>query len=73
MTATGTVSRQLAFHADDYLDSRQPGWEIYEAHGLVRVQREPGSKTALVLVDDDCVAVLEVLRARASRPTNTPR
>ena len=65
MTTT-TAAGQLVFHPDYYLDRRQPGWQIYEDRGLVRSKRELGSKTPMVFVDDDCVEVLEALRAGAS-------
>jgi hypothetical protein len=73
MTATGTASGQLAFHPDHYLDCRRPGWETYEARGVVRFRRELGAKKSLVFVDDDCVEVLATLRARMDRPANALR
>ena len=73
MTATGTMTGQLAFHPDHYLDCRRSGWVIYEARGLVRFTRELGAKKSLVFVDDDCAEVLTALRARMDRPTNALR
>ena len=64
MTTTTAVRRQLAFDPDLYLDCRQPEWATYEDHGLIRFERPLGSRTALVLVDDECVEALVVLRAR---------
>jgi len=73
MTATTAASGRLAFDPNYYLDCRQPEWEIYEDRGLVRVEREPGSKTPVVFVDDDCVEVLEALRARVGRSIRANR
>jgi len=73
MTATTTAPGQLAFDPNYYLDCRQPEWEIYEDRGLVRFRREPGSKAPLVFVNDDCVEVLEALRARVGRSTRANR
>jgi hypothetical protein len=67
MTATTAASRQLAFNPDDYLDCRRPGWVLYEEGGLVRFERRLGSRTAEVLVDDDCLEVVATLEARRSR------
>jgi hypothetical protein len=66
MTATATSERQ-GFDPDHYLDCRRPGWEVYEDHGLVRVERLPGSKHALVFVDADCVEVLQSLQISLGR------
>jgi hypothetical protein len=71
MTASKTAPGQLAFDPDDYLDCRQPAWEIYEDRGLVRFER--GSKASLVFVDDDCVEVIEALRARGDRSARAKR
>jgi hypothetical protein len=73
MTATTAAPGQLNFDPDYYLDCRQPEWEIYEDRGLVRFERELGSKTPLVFVDDDCVEVLEALRARVAGWTRAKR
>ena len=59
------LSAQRAFEPDHYLDCRQPGWEIYEDRGLVRFERPPGSRHALVFVDADCAEVLQALRGSA--------
>jgi hypothetical protein len=60
---TTTVAEQFVFDSDHYLDCRQPGWQIYEDRGLVYVKRQPGSKTPMVFVDDQCGEVLEALQA----------
>jgi hypothetical protein len=72
MTATTTAERR-AFDPDHYLDCRQPGWEIYEDRGLVRVERPPGSRSALVFVDADCAEVLQTLRIPMDRSTAARR
>jgi hypothetical protein len=73
MTTATTARRQLAFNPDDYLDCRRPGWALYEEGGLVRFDRPLGSRTAQVLVDDDCLEVVAVLQARARPPALSPR
>lgn len=72
MTATAEA-RRLAFHPDYYLDCRRPTWQIHEDRGRVRFERPLGAKTSLVLVDDDCMDVLEVLRAGAEPWTRATR
>jgi hypothetical protein len=67
MTATAAAPRQLAFDPNHYLDCRRLEWKSYEGRGLVRFERPPGSKTAVVLVDDVCVEVLAALRARGDQ------
>jgi hypothetical protein len=64
MTAATTVHDPRAFDADHYLDCRQPGWQSYEDRGLIRFERPLGSRTAVVLVDDDCIEVVATLQAR---------
>ena len=61
---TTTAPGSRSFDPDHYLDCRQPGWEAYEDRGLVRFERQLGSKSSLVFVDDDCTEVLEALRPR---------
>ena len=68
MTATVTPEHR-AFEPDHYLDRRQPGWEIYEDRGLVRVERPPGLRNALVFVDADCAEVLQALGVPVTRST----
>jgi hypothetical protein len=67
MSATTTTAGELAFDPDHYLDCRRPEWEVYEDRGLVRLDRPPGSRDALVFVDVDCVEVLQTLRAPVDR------
>jgi hypothetical protein len=66
MTATAAPDHR-AFDPDHYLDRRQRGWEIYEDRGLVRFERPPGSRNALVFVDADCAEVLQALGVPATR------
>ena len=72
MTATAT-SASRAFDPDHYLDCRRPGWEVYEDRGLVRFERPAGSRSALVLVDPDCVEVLHTLGIPGGHPTAAKR
>jgi hypothetical protein len=67
MTTMTTARRQLAFGPDHYLDCRQPEWASYEDDGLIRFERPLGSRTALVLMDDECVEAVTILQARAHR------
>jgi hypothetical protein len=67
VSAATAARRHLAFDPDDYLDCRRPGWVLYEEGGLVRFDRPLGSRTAQVLVDDDCLEVVVALEARRSR------
>jgi hypothetical protein len=73
MTATETRTGRLVVHPDDYLDCRRPGWETYEARGLVRFERELGSKSPMVFVDRDCVEVLQALRISSRSGCEAPR
>ena len=74
MTATTTSTlAPRAFDPDHYLDRRRAGWEIYEDRGLVRFERPVGSRKALVLVDADCVEVLDALGIPGGRPTAATR
>jgi hypothetical protein len=73
MTATKTASGQVVVDPDHYLDCRRPGWELYEAAGLIRFDRELGAKTAMVFVETECVDVLQALQAGAGRSTRPLR
>ncbi len=74
MTAPTTAAAgSHSFDPDHYLDCRQPGWQIYEDRGLVRFERQLGSKGSLVFVDDDCMEVVEALQPRLNREAKARR
>jgi hypothetical protein len=73
MTATTSPLRQVVVHPDDYLDCRRPSWESYEARGLIRFERELGAKTPMVLVDSECLEVLQILQSALRRPIKGSR
>ena len=75
MTAPTTTAAagSRSFDPDHYLDCRQPGWLVYEERGLVRLERQLGSKSSLVFVDDDCTEVLEALQPRVNREAKARR
>ena len=74
MTAPTTAAAgSRSFDPDHYLDCRQPGWQVYEDRGLVRFERQPGSKGSLVFVDDDCTEVVEALQPRSNREATARR